>query len=218
MNRNQNQRASQSQAGEDYFDLHVKGCGYLSRVRDVPVGRRGSETFLACSVSAMHGLCTDPSYSYFDLKVTGAEAVDLIRQYEADVLEGRKVFVAFRAGDIYADPYEVDERDPKTRRPTGKRVMRASIKGRLLQITHMKVDGMVVFSADDDRSGGDDTPAPQHHDEEPGDNRDATPSEPRAERGSRTARSEAQGRQPAHREPGRGIGQRERGRGQSVTA
>ena len=99
---------------DEYFDLHVKGCGYLSRVRAVPVGRGGRETFLACAISAMHGLCNDPSYSYFDLKVTGTAAETLIRDLWKDVNDGRKVFVAFRAGDVYADPYEAEERDRET--------------------------------------------------------------------------------------------------------
>jgi len=149
MNRNQSQANSAAQAqADEYFDLHVKGCGYLSRVREVPVGRRGSEKFLACAISAMHGLCNDPSYSYFDLKVTGAEAEALVRDLWQAVEENRKVFVAFRAGDVYADPYEADERDRETRQPTGKKVLRASIKGRLLQITHAKIDGEVVFSSE----------------------------------------------------------------------
>jgi len=167
MNRNQSQSAASQAQNEDYFDLHVKGCGYLSRVREVPVGRRGNEMFLACAISAMHGLCTDPTYSYFDLKVAGAEADALIRDLWRDVDADRKVFVAFRAGDVYAEPYEVDERDRDTRKPTGRKVMRASIKGRLLQITHAKVDDEVVYqsnkseeqeaeSGDADRSPGPD--------------------------------------------------------------
>ena len=155
MNRNQNATASTTQS-EDYFDLHVKGCGYLSRVREVPAGRK-NDSFLACAVSALHGLCTDPSYSYFDMRVTGADAAELVRKLAGDVDKGRKVFIAFRAGDVYADPYETMEKDLDTRQPTGKKVLRASIKGRLLQITHAKVDGEVVFSSPKDEATDSDT-------------------------------------------------------------
>lgn len=156
MNRNSNNASSSSRApaavrgtakSEDYFDLHVKGCGYLSRIREVPV-KGGRDAFLACTINAMHGQCDSPSYSYFDLRVTGQEAEVLVRDLWKDVDAHRKVFIAFRAGDIYADPFEGEEKDPKTRQPTGRKVLRASIKGRLLQITHAKVDDEVVYQAD----------------------------------------------------------------------
>jgi hypothetical protein len=181
MNRNQSQAAAQSQADE-YFDLHVKGCGYLSRVREVPVGRRGSESFLACAVSALHGLCNDPSYSYFDLKVAGSEADALVRDLWRDVGANRKVFIAFRAGDVYAEPYEVDERDRETRQPTGRRVLRASIKGRLLQITHAQVDGKVVFSSDPGKRGSDDGTAADAGHLDGGDETDAAGDDQAADR------------------------------------
>jgi Protein of unknown function (DUF3577) len=157
--------APKAQQPADYFDLHVKGCGYVSRIREVPVGRRGSETFLACAINALHGLCNDPSYSYFDLKVTGTEAAEVIRNLWQAVEEDRKVFVAFRAGDVYADPYEGKERNRETGELTGRTVLRASIKGRLLQITNAQIDGVVVFrSADEDPSGAAGASTPQADD------------------------------------------------------
>jgi hypothetical protein len=138
---------------EDYFDLHVKGVGYLNRIREI--GKSSRDKFLACSVSAMHGRCKEPTYSYFDLKVAGAEAAELIRSLWGDVEAGNKVFIAFRAGDIYAEPYEVDERD-QNRQPTGKKILRATIKGRLLQITNAQVNGVVVFRANAEGNGSPD--------------------------------------------------------------
>ncbi len=146
MNRNQTQAATNASSSE-YFDLHVRGCGYLNRIREVRPQR--GDPFLACSVSALHGRCMDPEYSYFDLKVSGEEAQELVRNLKQAVSADRKVFVAFRAGDIYADPYEADERD-QNRQKTGRKVLRATIKGRMLQITHAKVDGEVVFQSDRD--------------------------------------------------------------------
>jgi hypothetical protein len=146
------------------------------------VGRRGSETFLACAISALHGLCNDPSYSYFDLKVAGSEADALVRDLWRDVGANRKVFIAFRAGDVYAEPYEVDERDRETRQPTGRRVLRASIKGRLLQITHAQVDGKVVFSSDPGKRGSDDGTAADAGHLDGGDETDAAGDDQAADR------------------------------------
>lgn len=139
MNRNQNQgaAASAAQTEDRFFDLHTKGYGYLSRVRVVPVGKNKRDTFLACTVAALYGQASDVSYSYYDLKVVGKEAQDLVRKLGLDIAKKRKVLVAFRAGDTYAEPYEkiVD----------GKTELRAVTKGRLLQITLAKVDGEVVY-------------------------------------------------------------------------
>lgn len=176
MNRNQSQGTTDSNAQADYFDLHVKGCGYLSRIREVSV-RQGKEKFLACAVSAMHGLCNDPSYSYFDFKVTGDDAENLVRSLWVDVDANRKVFIAFRAGDIYADAYMGKMKDPKTGQLTGELEPRATIKGRLLQITHAQVDGEVVFSSDENKPSAADpdaagspsesaTPAPESNEPE----------------------------------------------------
>jgi hypothetical protein len=151
MNRNQSQAAGASgkQDEDHYFDLHTKGYGYLSRVREVPVGKNKRETFLACSVAALYGKATDVAYSYYDLKVVGGEAQDVIRKLGIDIANGCKVLVAFRAGDTYAEPYE--------KMVDGKPELRAVTKGRLLQVTLAKVDGTVVYRAperDSESDGG----------------------------------------------------------------
>lgn len=203
MNRNQSQGTTDSNAQADYFDLHVKGCGYLSRIREVSV-RQGKEKFLACGVSAMHGLCKDPSYSYFDFKVTGNDAEDLIRRLWDDVDANRKVFIAFRAGDIYADAYMGKAKDPKTGQPTGDLEPRATIKGRLLQITHAQVDGQVVFSSDEIKPPADDADAAGS----PSESATLAPESNEPEQRSRLARSQERAARPqrqfdprAHGEP-----------------
>ena len=59
---------------KSYFDLHTSGIGYIQRVREVPVrGGRRAQPFLACTIAALVGP-PGPSYRYFDVKVSGAEA------------------------------------------------------------------------------------------------------------------------------------------------
>ena len=141
--------AQSTKPGEaEYFDLHTRGCGYLSRVRWVNTTSRGrkSDPFLCCAINALHGEVDDPSYSYFDLRVTGTDAQQIIASLEQHVVQNKKVFVAFGVGDIYAHPYERKVKDPKTGNITGKE-WTALIKGRLLQVTHVKVDGVTIYSA-----------------------------------------------------------------------
>ena len=136
----------------EYFNLHASGCGYLSRVRWVDPGkRRGGRTgeqFLACAINALRGDVGSPCYTYFDLRVSGEEAAELVEQLKPSVDEDRKVFVAFKLGDFYAHSYERDVRDNRGQK-TGEKEISALIKGRLLLITHVKVDGEVVYQRED---------------------------------------------------------------------
>ena len=140
---NASSSSNAASADKQFFDLHVRGCGYLSRVRWVETkkGGRKSAPFLACVINAMHGDADEPSYTYFDLRVSGEEAAFLIDSLDlgAAADKGKKVFVSFKASDIYAHHYE-----RKNREGTGTETA-ALIKGRLLQLTHVKVDGEVVF-------------------------------------------------------------------------
>ncbi len=141
-------RQAQSSAHnlEEFFDVHTKGYGYLNRIREVVPNGRQRDKFLACDIKAIRGEKSAPSYTPYDLKVVGLEAQQLVRRLWADVDAKKKVLVAFKLGDEYPEVFEFPEYDPATRLPTGKMVWRASIKARLLQITHAKVDGVVVYS------------------------------------------------------------------------
>lgn len=150
-------------AQANHFNLHVNGVGYLNRVRWVEPKRnagRRAEPFLACSVSALRGNSEQPDYTYFDLRVSGREAIEMVDRLGEDVAAERKVFISFRVGDIYAHPYERDVKDRQTGRKTGDREMAALIKGRLLLINSITIDGENVFRRDPDAAlPEDDTPA-----------------------------------------------------------
>lgn len=136
-----------------YFDLHLRGLGYLSRVRDVTTrgnGRSKAKPFLACSISAFHG---DPNiengivYLPLDLIVSGEKAKEAVRSVMDDANDPDvKVLVAFRAGDHYIRTFE---RTGNRAGETG-----AVLKGRLLKLFWIKVDGQEVW-----RDEGDDTEA-----------------------------------------------------------
>ena len=165
-----------------YFDLHTKGCGYINRIRWVTLKGSGrkAEAFLACAINALHGQIVDPQYSYMDLRVSGQEAIELVSELIKDSEAGRKIFVAFTVGDTYAHAYLRDIKEHG--RKTGEQEPAAVIKGRLLLITHIAIDDVVVFQRDreertddlsadlhggqdagDDRSGDDDGQMEEQH-------------------------------------------------------
>jgi hypothetical protein len=128
---------NQTQASS-YFNLHTQGIGYLNRVREVTV-RRG-QPFMACDIAALHGASDDVEYTRFDCKVAGGEAERLIRQYMADVQAERKVLLGFRIGDLWTDAF-IYEKGERQGQPG------ASLKGRLIFIEWIKVDGTLVYKA-----------------------------------------------------------------------
>jgi len=158
-----------------YFNLHTTGCGYLSRVRWVhPNQRRGGRTgdsFLACAINALRGEVSNPNYTYFDLRVSGTDAIDLVEQLKEAVDQNRTVFVAFKLGDTFVHLYDrevfvLDQNGKNVLNQDGRKVVKkehqACIKGRLLLVTHAKVDGETVYAREDtaaeDRRG--DAPPP----------------------------------------------------------
>ncbi|MEX3690365.1 DUF3577 domain-containing protein [Paraburkholderia sp. BR14263] len=151
-----------------YFDLHLRGLGYLSRVRDVTArgnGRSKAKPFLACAISAFHG---DPNvengvvYLPLDLIVSGEKAKEAVRVVMDDANDPDvKVLVSFRAGDHYIRTFE---RTGNRAGETG-----AVLKGRLLKLFWIKVDGQEVYrdEGDDDAEAGADTSAETINGHEP---------------------------------------------------
>ncbi|TCG08598.1 hypothetical protein BZM27_11030 [Paraburkholderia steynii] len=156
---------NQSVEPRKYFDLHLRALGYLSRVRDVAAkgnGRSKAKPFLACAISAFHG---DPNvengivYLPLDLIVAGEKAREAVRSVMDDANNPDvKVLVSFRAGDHYIRTFE---RTGNRAGETG-----AVLKGRLLRLFWIKVDGQEVYrEQSDDKEEPDD--ATDVHDQAP---------------------------------------------------
>ncbi|MFO6224824.1 DUF3577 domain-containing protein, partial [Pseudomonas aeruginosa] len=77
---------------------------------------------------------------YMDCKVVGAQAEKLVRRCKEAVEAEKKVLISFRIGDIWADPFTYEKGEKKGQ--SG-----ASLKGRLLFISWIKVDGTTVYDA-----------------------------------------------------------------------
>lgn len=122
----------------NYFDLHTKGFGYLNRIREVQV--RKGQPFMAVTIAALRGSSDDVEYTYFDCRVSGSEAEKLIRRSQPAVDAGKKVLVGFTIGDIYTETFTYAAGPKKGE--TG-----VTLKGRLLRISWIKVDGETVYQA-----------------------------------------------------------------------
>ena len=121
-----------------YFDLHVQGIGYLNRVREVKPSR--SEPFWATDIAAIFGSADNVQRTRFDCRVVGTEAQRVIAHAKKHVDADRKVLVAFKLGDLYAETFTFEKGEKAG--TTG-----ISLKARLLRIDWVKVDGKTVYLA-----------------------------------------------------------------------
>ena len=112
---------------KSYFDLPTSGIGYIQRAREVPVrGGRRAQPFLACTIAALVGSAKDPSYRYFDVNVSGAEANKLVERHIGVDDPKQRPLVRFRLGDLWGDAYIRDKGERKGEAA-------ASLKARLLK-------------------------------------------------------------------------------------
>lgn len=79
-----------------FFDLHVRGVGYLNRVREVPVKKGPS--YLSCTIAALRGAVGNVEYTKFDCNVVGEEAKEIVKNH-MELAETHKVLVGFKLGD-----------------------------------------------------------------------------------------------------------------------
>lgn len=141
-----------------FFDLHTTGIGYLNRIREVKT--RG-KPFMSVTVAALRGSTESAEYTYIDCNVVGEEAEKLIRRCQDAVDAGKKVLASFRIGDIWTDMFTYE---------TGAKKGQAgvSLKGRLLFINWIKVNGELVYDSKPKESGdqvndqGQDHPLPSN--------------------------------------------------------
>jgi len=122
-----------------HFDLHTTGVGYLNRAREVkPQTGKKFKPFWSVGISALRGNIDEVEYSRIDTIIVGSEACELIKQYKEDInQQSSRVLCGFKIGDIYADPFKTTQGEN-----------RAVIKGRLLAINWIKIDGKMVYKAE----------------------------------------------------------------------
>ena len=140
--------AQAQQAGSNFINLHVNGLGYLKRVRDVKV--RGSNPFMACSISAMFGekgVKDGIQYTPFDVKAVSEQAEEVLKTFAADANnKNKRLMVQFKIGDPYIDTFTYQSGDKAGQLGT-------SMKGRLLKINRVWVKNIAQSEGSDDQAG-----------------------------------------------------------------
>lgn len=131
-----------------YFNLHTSGIGYVNRIREVKPKK--GDSFWACNVAGLRGSEDNVEYTYFDCRVSGTEAIKLIKRLAKTIekakAEGKedknlpKILIGFTIGDIYTETFLYESGNKKGE--TG-----VTLKGRLLHISLIKVDGKEVYKA-----------------------------------------------------------------------
>lgn len=127
---------SNAKSEDSYFDLHITGVGYLNRIREVNLKKKG-DSFLACDIAALNGPTIGPEYRRFDVRVTGEEAQMLVRRCAKALEMEKKVLVGFRLGDPWVDTFTYTK-------GINAGQMGVSFKARLLLLNWIKIDGVVV--------------------------------------------------------------------------
>lgn len=122
-----------------YFDLHTTGIGYLNSVR-VVTPQKGSE-YLACTISALRGNKQAAEYTPFQLRVSGEEAKKVLTDLQDDVNDrDTKVLISFRIGDAMPEWFEYSKGERKGEIGT-------CIRGRLIKVFWVKVNGEYAYQA-----------------------------------------------------------------------
>ncbi|MBJ2587894.1 DUF3577 domain-containing protein, partial [Salmonella enterica subsp. enterica serovar Breda] len=92
----------------EYFNLTIKGLGYLSNIRQVNL-QNGS--FLSCVINALSGPTDNPVYVRFDVSVAGKEATSLIGRCQKAVDEDKKVLIGFTLSNPSTDIFTLNKGD-----------------------------------------------------------------------------------------------------------
>ncbi|EFJ2910464.1 DUF3577 domain-containing protein [Escherichia coli] len=125
-------------AKTEYFNLTLKGLGYLSNVRQV---NHQSGSFLSCVVNALSGPTDSPSYVRFDVTVAGKEATSLIARCQKAVDEDRKVLLGFTLSNLSTDIFTLNKGEHAGEQ-------RVSLKARLIKVDWIKIGQEMVYKAE----------------------------------------------------------------------
>ena len=119
----------------EYFNLPIKGLGYLNRFREVKASNGRRYGYHAVEVCAMEGPTNRPNYTRFDAIISGAEALEVLKGLETEILDKKtKVLAGFNLGGVTPNIYTVKQGDKAGEQ-------RVSLKSRLLRIGWVKVKG-----------------------------------------------------------------------------
>lgn len=123
---------------KNFFNSNLSGFAYLQRARKV-IPKKG-EPYYAVTIALQQGKVGESNTLYVDCIAVGSEAQTLVEKY-LDKINDRDTRVSARAvmSDFYLDPFIYSESHEKKAGQPG-----ASLKGRLLLLTAMKINGNLI--------------------------------------------------------------------------
>ena len=124
-------------AKTNYFNLHTKGIGYLSNIHKVDVKK--GQPYLSCTLSAISGSSDDLQFTFFNCNVTGEKANMLVQKCINASNNRQKILICFTLSDLYVDLFTYAKGEKKGQ--TG-----CSLKARLINISSIKIDGVLKYS------------------------------------------------------------------------
>ncbi|HAT1683244.1 TPA: DUF3577 domain-containing protein [Klebsiella oxytoca] len=122
----------------EYFNLTIKGLGYLSNIRQVNL-QNGS--FLSCVINALSGPTDNPAYVRFDVSVAGKDATSLIGRCQKAVDEDKKVLIGFNLSNPSTDIFTLNKGEHAGEQ-------RVSLKARLIKVDWIKIGQEMVYKAE----------------------------------------------------------------------
>lgn len=122
----------------EYFNLNIKGLGYLSNIRQV---NAQTGTFISCVINALSGATDNPTYVRFDATVAGREASSLINRCQKAVDEDKKVLLGFTLSHPSTDIFTLNKGDHAGEQ-------RVSLKARLIKVDWVKIGQEMVFKTE----------------------------------------------------------------------
>lgn len=121
-----------------YYDNITRGLGYLNSIRTVEAKK---DPYLACKITGICGSSDDPGYIYYDLNVKAKDAAHLVKRCVDACTQKRKVLVGFTIGDAMPQIFTFQKGNRQGEQGV-------SMKGRLLSISWIKIDGVMVYKAE----------------------------------------------------------------------
>jgi hypothetical protein len=127
-----------SAAKTEYFNLNIKGLGYLSNIRQV---NHQNGSFLSCVINALSGPTENPTYVRFDVVVAGKEATSIINRCQKAVDEDKKVLLGFTLSNPSTDIFTLNSGNHAGEQ-------RVSLKARLIKVDWVKIGQEMVYKAE----------------------------------------------------------------------
>ncbi|QXI26234.1 DUF3577 domain-containing protein [Pseudomonas vanderleydeniana] len=142
---------SESQTEEKkYFNYYIHGIGYLNNVRTLTPPNK--DPFLVVKVSALHGPEGSHSYTYFDCRVMGNAAKEIIKLCARPINTGETVFARFILSNLWVIPFVY---------PTGDKEgqLGSNLRADLISIQNLIINGEVIYTSPQKKNG--DSPSPE---------------------------------------------------------